>query len=151
MQEELETIKDLHKKGKLDKRLVWRLVILAIASTITFCVLLYDLLWQNLEFFPVVGFVLLGFIFGYFIFMRMNKVMWDEEKQIIAMGRFDMITIVLIILYVLYRIGIDKYLAGKYEDAFEVSAYSLSTLFGGMIGRFLGTFYAIDKVHKEKR
>ena len=151
MQEELETIQELHKTGKLDKRLVWRMVILFFVSIITFGILSYDLFFENLEILPTVGFAIFGFILGFYIFVRMNKVTWDNERQIVAMGRFDFVTIVLIILYVLYRIGIDKYLEGQYDDAFEVSAYSLATLFGGMLGRFLGTLYAIDKSHKEKK
>ena len=151
MQEELETVKELHKTGKLDRRLVYRIVILFFISVVTFFILFYDVFFENLEFLPTLGFSILGFILGFYIFVRMNKVTWDNDKQIVAMGRFDFVTIVLIILYVLYRIGIDKYLEGQYDDAFEVSAYSLATLFGGMLGRFLGTLYAIDKSHKEKK
>lgn len=151
MQEEIETVQNLHKQGKLERKLLYRIIVLSVVATFTFCILLYELFFQNLEFLPVIGFAVLGFLFGFYIFIRMNKVYWDKERQIVAMGRFDFTTIVLLIAFILYRISLEKYFSGHYEDAIQAFGYSLATLFGGMVGRLIGTLYAIDKSHREKK
>lgn len=151
MQEELETVQNLHREGKLERKLLYRIIILSVIATFTICILLYDILFQGLHFLPVIGFAVLGFLLGYFIFIRMNKVYWDTKRQIVAMGRFDLTSIILLIIFIIYRVSLEKYFIGHYEDAIEASGYSLATLFGGMTGRLLGTLYAIDRSHKEKK
>jgi len=150
MQEQIETVEMLKNTGKLERKLVYRIVMLFFITLITFLILIYDVLFKNLNLLGVIGFSIFGFLLGFFVFTRMNKVVWDQKREIVAIGRFDFTSIVLLLTYILYRIEISIFLQDYYTTAFEISGFSLATLFGGMLGRFIGTFYSIHQAHIEK-
>ncbi|MFA7285263.1 MAG: hypothetical protein WC011_00235 [Candidatus Paceibacterota bacterium] len=150
MQLQIETVEMLKKAGKLERKLVYRIIMLFFITLITFVMLVYDLFLNNLNLFGVVFFSIFGFVLGFYIFTRMNKVVWDQKREIVAMGKFDLTSFVLVLIYIAYRIEVGLLLKDYYGDGFEVYGFSLATIFGGMLGRFIGTFYSIHKAHIEK-
>ncbi len=142
------TIKNLHKEGKLHKKLVTRLSILFVILLIICGVLVYDIIFKNLPWMPVIGFASFGFILGFFIFRHLNKITWDEEKEVVSIGRFDLASFVILIIYIGYRILVDFYLKNHFTGI-AISGFGMATLFGGMAGRLIGTRQTIGRVHKE--
>jgi hypothetical protein len=140
----MEAEKKIHKKLKL------RLIFLGGVTTVIAGMLAYDLLFQGLRFIPVIGFASFGFILGFFVFTRMNKIAWDEEKEAINIGKFDMVSFILVALYVAYRISIEYFLKSHYHNAISISGFSLATLFGGMVGRLIGMVWTIERTHREQ-
>lgn len=140
---------DLEKAGKIHKQLQIRLYLLGLIAVVVLGILIYDIAWKGLVFLPMMGFATFGFLLGFFVFTRMSKVTWDEKKEMVKLGRFDVVSFLLLAGYIGYRISIEFYLKYQYHDALFVSGASLAMLFGGMFGRLIGMVWAVARVHKQ--
>lgn len=145
---EIPTLYDLKKEGKLHKRLVWRLRMLAFVVIVISGIISFDIVMRDLPWLGVLGFSSFGFILGFFLFKHMNKITWDEEKEVVSIGRFDRTSFIIIGIYVLYRLGMSIFLKEYYQSAIAISGFSLSAIWGGMLGRLIGTVYIIKRIHK---
>lgn len=146
---EIPTLHDLKKDGKLHAKLLWRVRILAFVAIGISIIISYDILFRELPAGGAIGFGALGFILGFFIFKRMNKITWDEEREVVSIGRFDATSFAILGLYILYRLGMNVFLKEHYQSAIAISGFSLATLWGGMIGRLIGTVYWVRQTHRE--
>ncbi len=145
----LPLIENLHKEGRLHKRLVVRLIMFVIILFIIGGVLGYDILFKGLMWMPVVGFASFGFILGFFVFRHITKITWDEEKEVVSIGKFDVASFIILIIYVAYRVLVKLFLESHFTSAIAISGFSLAILFGGMAGRLIGTRHAIKRTHQE--
>jgi hypothetical protein len=145
---ELTEFDTLERAGKIHQKLLIRLRLLWIICSGTAGVLIYDISFKNLKVLPALGFVAVGFGIGYYVFSRMRTIVWDEEKEAVAMERFDIANFVLLCVYVLYRVSVDKLLSAYYHDAVLVSGFSIAVLFGGMMGRLVGMMRTVNRVHR---
>lgn len=149
MQTEIQQFNSIKKAGKLHPKLKKRLLMLGGIAIVATGIAVYDMLFKGLGALPVIGYACFGFILGFFLFNKINKITWDENEEIIKLGKFDIATFVILLIYIAYRISIHYYLANHFDDAISVSGYSLGTLVGGIIGRLLGMVWTVNRVHRE--
>lgn len=142
-------MENLLKSGRLHKRLVVRLTMFVIILFTIGGVLAYDILFRELMWMPVVGFASFGFILGFFLFRHITKITWDEEKEVVSIGKFDIASFVILLIYVGYRLLVKLFLESHFTSAIAISGFSLAILFGGMAGRLVGTRHAIKRTHEE--
>lgn len=149
MQTELKEFNNLEKNGKIHGKLRNRLIMLVLIGTVFLGVIVFDIFFKDLEVLGVVGFACFGFILGFFVFTKINKITWDEEEEVVKLGKFDLATFVILGLYIGYRFSIHIFLQASFQKAILVSGYSLATLVGGIIGRVFGMIWNINRIHRE--
>ena len=90
--------------------------------------------------------VIVGFVLGLFLFSRMNVVNWNEQEEIVQMGKMDAIGYVVLGLYIVFEIGLRTFL----NNVFPISAtaFLLAGIFGTLFGRATGTIIEIHKVFR---
>ena len=135
---------------KLHKRLKTRLIFLGAVALVIACILTYDVVVKNLRLIPVIGFASFGFILGFFLFVRLNKITWDAQKAVATIGKFDIGSFVVLVLYITYRISIEYFLKSHYHNDLMISGMSLSTIFGGMLGRLVSMVWIVEQTHREE-
>lgn len=146
---ELQEFNTLEKTGKIHSRLRNRILFLIGVGTVSTGMIVYDIFFRDLEPLGVVGFASFGFILGFFIFNKINKLTWDEDEEVVKIGKFDLATFIILAGYIIYRILIHVFLENAFHKAILVSGYSLATLVGGIIGRILGMIWLINRIHRE--
>lgn len=96
-----ETYK-LRQEGKLHKRLLTRLRMTFIISSILGGITAFNILFRDASALILGAFAFGGFILGLFVFSRMNIVNWNEEEETVQMGKMDTVGYLTIGLYVLF-------------------------------------------------
>jgi hypothetical protein len=147
--QEIQTTHTLHKQGKLHHMLTIRVSLFAALTCITGGVVFYDTIATKLtaELALIVSFA--GFLAGVFIFSRIQKARWDEKKEVMRSGRLDILSLILIALYIGLRVATQWYLEHAYRhDAHMISGITFSLIFGLMLGRLTGVLVTIHKTHR---
>ena len=119
----------------LNKRLKIRLFIYFFLSILLVCVLIYDVLVDQVGFgFPLLG-IGIGIVIGIFV-SRIFKISWDENAQrvISEMDAFGVIILLIYIIFDVYRERLVEY----FIHGPVVVATSFALLTGVMIGRVIG-------------
>jgi len=144
MLEELQIADELHKEGRLDKKLKTRLRIFELLSFIFGLVTVYDILFEGFYWFHVFLVVAVSFLFGFLILARINKAVWDKKRQVVVAGKMDIWATAILILYIVSRIVSDVYLHEYFDgNLADVFAYTFFSAFGITLGRFVGTLISI--------
>ncbi len=140
MLEELQIADELHKEGRLDKKLKKRLRVFELLSFIFGLITVYDILFEGFYWFHVFLVVSVSFLFGFLILSRINKAVWDKKRQVMVAGKMDVWAILLFIFYISSRIISDVYLHDFFDgNLADVFAYTFFSAFGITLGRFVGT------------
>jgi len=148
--DEISTVLNLHKNGRLSRRLVLRLVFLGLISTASFLIMVYDMIFVGLPFtFGFFG-AMIGFTLGLFLFSRIFTQKWDEKKETIITGRIDIWSTVLFVFYWSSRFITQNILEHTYHNARIVSGLTFAIVFGLTLGRLSGVLSSIHKMNKEK-
>ena len=150
--QEIQTTHALHKQGKLHHMLTIRVSLFAALTCVTGGVLFYDVITTRLTAELALIIALAGFLAGVYIFSRIQKARWDEKKEVIRSGRLDVLSVILIALYIGLRLVAQWYLEHTYRhDAHMISGITFALIFGLMLGRLTGVLVTIHKTHREKK
>jgi uncharacterized membrane protein YjfL (UPF0719 family) len=97
---------------------------------------------------PVIVLLLagIGFVLGRFVFTRMSVVNWDEEKEVVRMGKMDAVGFAVLGVYLGFDIVLRAFLTDFYPGS--VSVFLLATVFGTLFGRAVGMVIEIHRVFK---
>ena len=136
------------QKGHISKRLLLRLGLLLGLSTYFFMSGITKFIKLNLHVNIILMLIIFGFCIGYFVFSRMNRISWHEEKKIVYTTKLDIIDIILLIVYVIFEILIKVFLEDIYPNANVASAYSTITIAALILGRIFSMFQDIQTVNK---
>ncbi len=144
MLEELQIADELHKEGRLDKKLKRRLWIFEILSFVFGLITVYDILFEGFYWFHVFLAVSVSFLFGFWVLEKINKVVWDKKRQIMVTEKMDIWAVLILVFYISSRIISDVYLHDFFDGNLpSVFAYTFFTAFGITLGRFVGTLFSI--------
>lgn len=133
-------------EGKVHSRLLLQIRLLLLASVIMLGVVVYQVLVYKLHLLVCVTLGAVSFLFGLLVFSKMNKPVWDEEKEIISMGRMDTTAFIILAFYFLFEIGLRTALEVEYGGTPAVIGYILCGVAPVLLGRALGTLIAVNKV-----
>ncbi len=148
MVDALFTAYALHRQGKLHKRLIFRLTFLTTLSLIFGYITLHDIILRGFHWYVSMGVFCAGFLIGLLFFSHVFVIKWDEEREIVAVGRLDTTGIVVLLVYLSVRLWVKFFLEEHYRNIFVVSAITFAALFGVMTGRLIGALIAIHRAHQ---
>ncbi len=144
------SVRHLHKSGKIHKRIIFQTRLLTLISLVMFGVSLYHLFIGTINFWILLVLTIVSFLLGMVLFSKMNKVVWDEEQEIITITRIERLGVLIIILYVLFEISLRTFLNYEFTEGFAATAYLLAGISCTLLGRSVGTILAVKKlVEKE--
>ncbi len=144
-----QAVRVLRDKGKLHKSLITRVRMLFGISVVLAGVALYNVFVRDINPLLALGLAATGFIFGFFLFSRMNKLTWDEQQETIRAGRMDVVGFAVLGLYIVFEVGTRTTLNNIFPASFTATALLLATIAGSLFGRALGTVIAIEKFSRE--
>jgi hypothetical protein len=157
MIEELKlTADELHREGRLDKKISRRLKVFKFLSFIFGLITVYDILFEGFYWFHVFIVVSVSFLIGLMVLAKMHKVVWDKKKQIMVTQKMDIFGIFILVAYIGARVFSDAYLNEFFNgNVSKVLAYTFFIIFGVTLGRFVGTLISIylaqPKSHRRLR
>ena len=143
----IETIQALHKAGKLHVKLRRRLWILTLLTLVGAGIVGYDILFRGLSWWLALLLAGVSFVFG-LIMSRLNVVNWDEDQQLMVLGRIDRTGTIILVFYIIIRLLTRTALHNLYHNIITLWGLTLSILFGVALGRLVGTFLIIYRQHK---
>lgn len=146
----MESVKELHKKGKLDRKLRIRLIFLTSLTFIFGIIGAYNFIVHDFPLLWVVVTIVASFLLGMFVLSRMNKITWDEKHAIMTVGRIDGLGFVVLVLYVVVRVGTKWFLGHFSHNVVLISGLTVASVFGIMLGRLSATFISIHQLNTRK-
>lgn len=146
----VQTVRVLYRENKLHQALLVRVSFLALMTLVTLLTVLNDVLFRRLPALPSIFFIIAGFLMGYFVLSRALRFTWDEHREVIRIGRVDLLSIIIIAAYIIIRFRSEQYIANQFTGTFLVSGYTLSSFSGVMLGRFLGALKHIHLISLEE-
>jgi len=150
MKHVFQSVKTLKEEGKLHTRLVFQIRLLTTISAVLLAVVAYQVFVHGIDLMLTLGIATLGFILGLFIFSKMNKLVWNEEEEVIKTGRMEILGFVVLALYIAFEIGLRTVLSNEFPGSFAAIAYLLAGMGSSLLGRSLGTLVAIRKLDKHE-
>lgn len=136
----------LRQEGKLHQKLITRVRTLFIISLILAVIVTFNLFFRGANPLIVVALATAGFMLGLFLFSRMNVVNWNEQEEVMQIGRMDAIGYTVLGLYIVFEIGLRTFLSSAFPASATV--FLLATIFGTLFGRAMGTVIEIHKVFR---
>jgi len=146
----LRSVRGLKAEGKLQKRLVIQIRILMAISLVLMVVVTYQVIAHGLDLGIVLALTALGFALGLLVFSKMNKLVWNEEEEVIQSGRMEILGFVILALYIGFEIGLRTLLNNEFPGSFAAIAYLLAAIGSSLFGRSVGTLIAIRKLDKKE-
>lgn len=146
--ENFQIFRDLKDEGKLHKPLLVRIHILSTISVILLLVVLYQIIKGNLNIWISLLVAVLAFILGLYVFSRMSKVEWNEDKELISASRMDIVGFTTILLYIAFEISFRTFLKAQYPGSFAATGYLLDGVGASLLGRSVGTLFMIQNLTK---
>lgn len=145
----LREVRTLRQEGKLHKKLISQVRMLFIISCILGLVVVYNILLRGADIRIALFLACIGSMLGISVFSRISVVNWNEDEEIVQLGKMDKVGYATIILYIVFDIGLRTYL----KDVYPVSAtaYLLAAIFGTLFGRSIGTIVKIHGVYRTSR
>lgn len=151
MLEELKTAEELHREGKLEKKLRRRIRIFEILSFLFGLITLYDIVIEGFYWFHVFLVVSISFLFGLFVMARIHKVSWDKRRQVMNANKMDLWGFLILVLYVGARIASERYLPDFFQGNVSMAiGYTFFIACGVTLGRFVGILAAIHKAEPKR-
>lgn len=122
---------------------------LFIIATILLAIVIFNIVWRDIDILISLGLGIVGFILGLYIFSEMNVVNWNEEEEVLKSGKMDRVGFVALGLYIVFEIGLRTFL-NRYFPA-TVVPLLLSGICGTILGRAIGTLVEIHRVYQMQR
>ena len=146
----LERLRGLRDAGLLHRRLITRVRMLSAISVLLILGAVVQTLRYNLNLWILIVIAAIAFALGLFLFSQMNKIKWDEEKEVIATGRMNIIGIAVLVLYIIAEISFRTLLKAEYAGTAGMTAYLLMGIGASLLGRSVGTLIVVHKFAKQK-
>lgn len=150
MKTDIKIFQSLKIAGKIHGRIIFQVRLLLAISLIMLGVIIYEIIRYGLNPFISLGIGIVAFLFGFFVFSKMNKPEWDEEKEIIATARMDILAFVILALYIGFEIGFRTFLNAHFAGTIAATGYLLAGIAPSLFGRALGTLIAVSKLAQGK-
>jgi hypothetical protein len=147
--DDIVELHELHKKGRLHRKLIRRLFIMGVLAILFGAIAIYDTLSTNLRWYTALGGFSIGLVVGGFLFKRIYTAFWDEEKQVVIAGKIDRIGFLLFGIYFLSRILIEVVLRYFWHDVHVVSGIAFAVFSGIMFARFHALVKAVRLSHRK--
>lgn len=144
----IQDIRGLRDEGLLHSRLIRRIRLLAGISITMLAMASYEVVRYGLDMRIALAIAIVAFILGIVIFARMNKVVWDEKEEVIAAGRIDAVGFAVIVLYITFDVALRTFVSHEYAGV--VTGYVLFGIGASLLGRSLGTLFAIERLAKRR-
>lgn len=142
----LRVVRGLKDEGKLHGRLVFQIRMLSAVSLILLGIVAYQVIARGLSLSISLALAALGFALGLLVFSRMNKVVWNEEEEVIKTGRMELLGFGILALYIAFEVGLRTFLNSEFAGTFAAVAYLLAGIGSSLLGRSIGTLIAIRKL-----
>ncbi|MDP1625460.1 MAG: hypothetical protein Q8L64_06970 [bacterium] len=142
-------VETLRRKGKVHTRLillVYGLIVLALAMA---AIISYNIAFKGTNSPSVIALIAIGFVLGRYLFARINVVDWDERKEMVKIGRMDILGFIVLVAYIAFDFILKYFLNGLYGD--PVGVFLLAAVFGTFIGRIAGLVSEVHRVFKESK
>jgi len=149
--ESLDKVTRLVREGSLDRKLKIRIFIFALIAALCGALVLYDIISYKLHLIAPSVAAVGGFLVGYALLARINPISWDEEREVVVLGRIDAFGIAVIAIYVAIRILTKSMLEEQAYNVITISGVTYASVFGIMVGRLFGMLKTIQRVHSEAR
>jgi hypothetical protein len=138
-------VRVLRQEGKLHKKLIFRVRMLAVIGAVLLGITLFNIV-RGAD--PLTAAALggIGFVLGLYVFSHMSGVNWNEEEELVQATRMGTVGYVTLALYIAFEIGLRTFLA----DFFPMSAtvFLLAGIAGTLLGRVVGMVVEIHKVFR---
>jgi hypothetical protein len=135
----------LHKH--IHRRILTQIGIIAVVALVLAVAVVRDAFAGTIGLLPLIIAAAVGLAVGYAA-GRMFLLIWHESTQKVIM-RMDRTSIILIVLYVIFRVFSTK-LLGDYFSGAPLSAISFAVLDGILVGRFLSMWRGISRILREQ-
>ncbi len=144
-----KSLKSIWCREVIHIKLIWRLLLLAVLSLVFGLLTGWKIVMQGLN--PWLTFLMtaIGFLLGYYVFSRTNVIVWDEEKEMISVGKMDALGAIVFACYFGFDFLVKLVLADRFDTATTVTGLTLSIVFGTLFGRLIGTLISVQKTHEE--
>ena len=146
----VDTVLELHRTKKIDWMLRQRIVILIILAALFGYATVVDIVSFHANPWPVTWFFPGGALAGFLWFYRMTPVRWDEKTGTMKIRAFDIAGFFFLGLYFLSRAILAQILSTEISSVIGVAIATYSSICGIMVGRLLGLFGVIHKIHTEQ-
>ncbi len=151
LKEDILELRKMHEKRMLHWRLIFRVTVLCLYSVAFLGIASYHFFADKLNFFVATGVFSAGFLLGLFFISQMFGIYWDEKKAVITSGKMNLFGFCMIILYIALRFWIKNVLDYVlHPGVIKVSGFAFCLIAGIMIGRFIATIIAVQRIHEEK-
>ncbi len=149
---DIETVRNLHRKGKLHLKLRLRLYFLVLVTLVYGALTIFDILFRGLGWGVPLGFACSGFLLGLLVLSKLfSQVSWDEEKAIVALGRVDLAAVVLLGIYLCIRFVTKHFIDTEFHDVIVISGTSYAMFAGFAAGRLVATLRDVVQIHQRHR
>jgi uncharacterized membrane protein len=136
----------LRQKGKLHNQLILRTYALFVISIAMGAIVSYNLMFKGTS--PVIVVLLagFGFVLGRFVFTRISVVDWDEDKEVVRIGKMDALGFAVLGAYIGFDIVLRAFLTDLYPGS--VTIFLLAVFFGTLFGRAVGMVVEVHRVFR---
>lgn len=130
------------------RKLLFRLRRLAIIFIVITGILIYEISHNYIAGLLAAAGFFIGMLIGLIVAYRMHNITWyaQTSKAVTKMDRLGIFILVLYLLFVISR----RWIFSHWLQGYALSAFSLSTGAGGMLGRLWTTRQKIRQVLKEE-
>lgn len=145
----IETTHNLNNSGKLHKKITLQLYMMLGMILVGLGIIIYDIIVGRIS--PLIAFItiVVTTLIGYFM-ARMNKIVWDEEQELLVAGKMDWTNGIILAVYMSLRLGSKYFLNNIYHNTATVFAISMAILAGIALGRFLGISFTVRKTYLKR-
>lgn len=148
-QQGLGTTRELYQSGKLHSRIILQLRMMAALSLIALGLIIYEIIIGNISWLLAVSIGLPSVLVG-LGFSRIYRMDWSEEEELLVLRKMDWTSGLILAVYILSRITLRPLLTGLHVSASLILAITFVTLFGIMVGRFIGLTRIIHRTYNER-
>jgi hypothetical protein len=147
----LRAVRELRQAGKIQKSLVTRMTMFAVISVLLLGFVIYDTATGVASWMFALPLFVVGFVLGYWVFSRMQKVVWDDEKELVAATRMDAVGFAVLALYIAFEVSLRHELPVIFPAVASVTPLLLATIGGTLLGRFVGMMSEILRANEGQR
>jgi len=150
MIDKLKFIQKLREEGKLHSKTRLYLSMIFTVFFLSGCIIIYDILFLGLHWFLPILVAIPSFFVGNW-FARMHKVDITDDEKILMIFRTDRNGIILIILFIIFRLASREIFANNFFSVATVGTLILASISGVAFGRLHGVIRGIKKTYKKHK
>lgn len=142
----LKEVRVLRQEGKVHKKLLSRVRSTFLIALVLVAIVLFNIFFRQADLVIASALAIVGFIFGFFLFSRMNGITWNEQEESVQLLQMNGVGYSIIALYIVFEIGLRTFV----NSVFPASAlvFLLAGVFGSLFGRTMGMIMRIHEVYR---